>query len=314
MRRYGPLRSDFPPAAHTALRPATEADLELLLGWFGDPEVYRWWGGRPLTRDEVAEKYVGRRQPRVESFVIESGGEPVGYVQVHHGFEPYHRAGEGGIDLFVAPHARDRGIGKDAARRIVRHLLSERDWTRVTVDPAKDNPRALSFWRAVGFRFERDLDGEDGPAELLAVRAGDVWRPAPGGDPQAVSVQDVNPPESPRILEAEIVGDARTGSECLLARAEGGRRLAFVFEVTGDAPGVSLVDPAQLGEATGAAEDAPERFDAVVEPRADEWLPSLVAHPVAAAWLERVEARHPEPYRRWFEQTQYETGGEGGSG
>ena len=80
-----------------------------------------------------------------------------------------------------------------------------------------------------------------------------------------------------------------------------------------DAPGVSLVDPARLGDAT-AAEDSPERFEATLEPRADEWLPSLVAHPVAARWLRGVEGRAPEAYRRWFEQREYESGGEGGSG
>jgi hypothetical protein len=129
-----------------------------------------------------------------------------------------------------------------------------------------------------------------------------------------VSVQDVNPPESPRIASAEIVGDPRTGSECLLARDESGRYVAFAFEVTSDSPGVSLVDPARLRDVAEATEDDPRRFDSVVEPRADEWLPSLVAHPVAAKWLAHIERRHPAAYRIWFEQTQYESGGEQGSG
>jgi hypothetical protein len=129
-----------------------------------------------------------------------------------------------------------------------------------------------------------------------------------------VSVQDVNPPESPRIVEAEIVGDPRTGSECLVARDSAGRALAFAFEVSSDAPGVSLVDPASLQDVTAAPEDDARRFDAVLEPRADDWLPSLVAHPVAAEWLARIESRHPGAYRSWFEQTQYESGGEQGSG
>lgn len=183
----------------------------------------------------------------------------------------------------------------------------------MTVDPAKDNPRALRFWRSAGFRFVRDFEGDHGSAELLEVRAGEVLRSRQGGDGRGVSVQDVNPPESPRIVEAKIVGDPRSGSEFLLARDEGGRSLAFAFEVSSDSPGVSLVDPARLREAA-SAEDSPERFEAVVEPRADDWLPSLVAHPVGADWLAGVERRHPEAYRRWFEQRQYETGGEEGSG
>ena len=154
--------------AKVTLRPASESDLDLLTRWFSDPRVYEWWGGSPLRREVVAEKYVGRRRPAVESLIIEAQGQPVGYIQYHQGFADYHGAGEGGIDMFVASHARRRGFGRDAASTLVRHLLSERGWGRVTVDPAKNNPRALRFWRECGFQYERDLDSK-GPAELLSV-------------------------------------------------------------------------------------------------------------------------------------------------
>jgi aminoglycoside 6'-N-acetyltransferase len=152
----------------TALRPAQGSDLDLLARWFREPEVYRWWGGSPLPPETVAAKYTGKRRPRVESFVIEAEGRPVGYIQYHYGFEPYHRQGEGGIDMFIAPGVRRRGLGRDAARALVRHLLVDRGWRRVTVDPSKENPGALAFWRAVGFVYERDIDSK-GPAELLQI-------------------------------------------------------------------------------------------------------------------------------------------------
>ena len=129
-----------------------------------------------------------------------------------------------------------------------------------------------------------------------------------------MAIDDVNPPESPRIADAEVVRDAEGERDVLLARAEDGRTRAFVFEVESDAPGLSLVDPAQWRAAATAPEDSPERFDAVVEPRADEWLPSLLAHPVAAGWLRAIEEQHPSAYHEWFAQTQYESGGEEGSG
>ena len=129
-----------------------------------------------------------------------------------------------------------------------------------------------------------------------------------------MSVQDVTPPESPRIRHARVAHDVGTGGECLLVEDEHGRELAFVFEVESDAPGLSLVDPARWRQAAASMEDSPERFEVVVEPRADEWLPSLVAHPVAAEWLRRIEERHPAAYGIWFGQTQYESGGEQGSG
>lgn len=150
------------------LRPARESDLELLTDWFADPAIYEWWGGSPIPREVVAQKYTGRRRPAVESLIIEAEGRPVGYIQYHQGFEEYHDADEGGMDMFVEPDARRRGFGRDAAVTLVHHLLDKHGWSRVTVDPAKNNPRALRFWRACGFQYERDIES-DGPAELLTV-------------------------------------------------------------------------------------------------------------------------------------------------
>ncbi len=103
----------------TRLRQATEGDLALLVAWFSKPEVYRWWGGVPLSGDTVAEKYVGRRRPAVESLIVEKDGEPVGYIQFHQGFEDCHGADEGGIDMFIVPSNRRQGLGRDAIAALV---------------------------------------------------------------------------------------------------------------------------------------------------------------------------------------------------
>jgi aminoglycoside 6'-N-acetyltransferase len=157
------------------LRPSTPDDLELLVGWFADPEVYRWWGGRPLSRDEVRSKYAGVRSG-VDSYVVEATDEsttarPVGYAQSWE--DPLGPPdARRGIDLFIAPGSRRRGLGLDAARALVRHLLRDEGWPEVTVDPAADNPVALAFWASAGFRRVRDwLDHPDGPAILMSLDA-----------------------------------------------------------------------------------------------------------------------------------------------
>lgn len=129
------------------LRPVDEDDLELLAGWFGDPGFIEHWADTPLTRQEVAAKYVGRRRPDVESFVILADGIPVGYAQ-------YWRGGtaEGGVDLILEPRVRGRGYGPDAADALARHLLQHLRWTRVTADPAATNARAVRAWEKAGFR------------------------------------------------------------------------------------------------------------------------------------------------------------------
>ncbi|MFJ8888818.1 GNAT family N-acetyltransferase [Streptomyces sp. NPDC102402] len=131
----------------TSLIPATEEHLSLLAAWFADPEFVRDWGGRPLTRGEVAAKYIGRRRPAVVSLLVLKGVDPLGYAQ-------YVTAGphEGGIDMVLLPHAQGQGYGPDAARALVRHLLTFAGWDRVTVDPEASNRRAVRAWRKAGFR------------------------------------------------------------------------------------------------------------------------------------------------------------------
>jgi aminoglycoside 6'-N-acetyltransferase len=126
----------------TSLRPATDADLALLTRWLTDPEVYRWWDGTPATADDLRRRgYTGSRRPQKEPFIVHADREPVGYIQAWAG-----DADSGGIDLFLVPAARGRGLGPDAARALVRHLLMVHGWRRVTVDPAADNARAIRAW------------------------------------------------------------------------------------------------------------------------------------------------------------------------
>jgi aminoglycoside 6'-N-acetyltransferase len=149
----------------TSLRPASDDDLDLLVGWLADPEVYRWWEGRPLSQDEVTDLYTGRRRPEVDPFIIEADGVPVGYLQVWEGTET-----SGGIDMFLVPQARGRGLGPDAARAAASFLLDDRGWTEVTVDPLVDNHRAIRAFERAGFAPEgEELDDETGKRILRMV-------------------------------------------------------------------------------------------------------------------------------------------------
>ncbi|MFJ8871801.1 GNAT family N-acetyltransferase [Streptomyces sp. NPDC102473] len=131
----------------TSLIPVTQEHLSLLATWFADPEFVHNWGGRPLTREEVAAKYTGRRRPAVVSLLVLKGAEPLGYAQ-YVTANPH----EGGIDMVLLPHAQGQGYGPDAARALVRHLHTVEGWDRVTVDPEASNRWAIKAWSKAGFR------------------------------------------------------------------------------------------------------------------------------------------------------------------
>ena len=147
-----------------SLRPTSPDDLDLLTGWLTDPEVYRWWGGRAHSREEVAAKYIGARSPDVEGFIVEVETLPIGYLQYWIESET-----SGGLDMFLIPSARGKGLGPEAARLLAGYLFDVRGWTRITVDPLATNAGAIRGWERAGFRYERDMpDHPDGPSVLLS--------------------------------------------------------------------------------------------------------------------------------------------------
>lgn len=138
----------------TQLRPAVEADADLLVAWHADPEVSRYWDGDTFTREQVLADL---RRPHVDPYIVEADGEPVGYLQSwwDEGVEPR----RGGIDMFLVPGARGRGLGPDAARTLAESLVAQ-GWARVTVDPYTWNEPAIRAWRRAGF-----VDVETRPAD-----------------------------------------------------------------------------------------------------------------------------------------------------
>jgi aminoglycoside 6'-N-acetyltransferase len=130
--------------ALTVVRPATDDDADLLVAWHADPEVSRFWDDETPSRPEVLADLA---RPDVDPFIVEADGEPVGYLQ------SWWTDGEprrGGIDMFLIPGARGRGLGPDAARALTRSLLAE-GWAEVTVDPYVWNEAAIRSWRRAGF-------------------------------------------------------------------------------------------------------------------------------------------------------------------
>jgi aminoglycoside 6'-N-acetyltransferase len=137
----------------TQVRPATDDDADLLVAWHADPDVSRYWDDETKTRDEVLADL---QRADVDAYIVEFGGEPIGYVQAWWDDDAPRR---GGIDMFLVPSARGRGYGPDAARALTESLLAS-GWARVTVDPYTWNEPAVRAWRRAGF-----VDVEIRPAD-----------------------------------------------------------------------------------------------------------------------------------------------------
>ena len=120
------------------MRSATVEDAPLLAAWHADPEVSRYWDDETFTVEEMRERLA---RDDVDAWIVEAGGEPVGYLQ------SWREGGTGGLDGFLVPSARGRGLMPDAARTLATAL----DWPELTVDPYAWNDRAIRAWQKAGF-------------------------------------------------------------------------------------------------------------------------------------------------------------------
>jgi aminoglycoside 6'-N-acetyltransferase len=155
--------------ALTWVRAAGEDDVDLLVEWHLDPGVARFWDGETYTREEVRQRL---ERDDVRSFVIVEAARdaPVGYVQAWSD----DNWASGGLDMFLVPRARGRGLGPDAAQALARHLVRECGWTRVTVDPYLWNEAAIRAWERAGFaRASEHPPDADHTAPWLLMVFGD---------------------------------------------------------------------------------------------------------------------------------------------
>ena len=128
----------------TVVRRATDGDVDLLVGWYTDSETSRYWDGETFTPEEMRARL---RRERVDAWIVEAEGRPVGYLQSWWEADEPRR---GGLDGFLVPDARGRGLMPDAASALARSLLAA-GWQHVTVDPYAWNVRALRGWANAGF-------------------------------------------------------------------------------------------------------------------------------------------------------------------
>ncbi len=160
------------------LRPLQAEDVPALLAIQAQPGVARWWG------DPDGEKYDRKvaGTEGVTAFAIEVDGQVAGLIQYHEEDDERYRSA--GIDLYVGEEHQGQGIGTDAIRVMVRHLIEERGHHRLTIDPAAENTAAIRAYEKVGFRrvgvmrrYERDFDGDGWHDGLLMDLLADELAP-----------------------------------------------------------------------------------------------------------------------------------------
>lgn len=97
-------------------------------------------------------------------YLIEVGDETVGMIQSFEETDEMYQYAS--IDIAVRSAWQGQGIGPESIRTLARHLLDDRGYHRLTIDPAAHNAKAIKAYERVGFKpvgvmrkYERGPDG-----------------------------------------------------------------------------------------------------------------------------------------------------------
>jgi aminoglycoside 6'-N-acetyltransferase len=156
------------------LRPAVDRDAGALAAILAEPEVARWWGD--YDADRVRREHL--EDTRSETFAIEVDGSVAGILLVAEETDPEYR--HAGLDIGLGSAFQGSGLGREALRLAIDHLVADRGHHRFTIDPDVENERAIRCYAAVGFRpvgvmrqYWRDASGAWRDGLLMDLLAGE---------------------------------------------------------------------------------------------------------------------------------------------
>jgi GNAT superfamily N-acetyltransferase len=141
----------------TAIREATLADVNLLAPLF---DAYRQFYERP-TNLELSRTFLADRLEHGDSvvFIAEENGTGLGFVQLYPLFSSTARHPRRLWllnDLFVAPGARGRGIGRELMNR-ARRLAEETGACGLELVTGRTNANAQTLYESLGYHRDDEF-------------------------------------------------------------------------------------------------------------------------------------------------------------
>jgi aminoglycoside 6'-N-acetyltransferase len=154
---------DSLPVLHgerVTLRPVTDDDAAALLALLTEPSVAAWW--QVWDEARVRDMIRDREEPAA---AIELGGALIGLLLIGEETFPMYR--HASLDIAIATEHQGKGLGPEALRLAIAHLIEERKHHRFTIDPSAANEQAIRAYARIGFkpvgvlrRYELWADGE----------------------------------------------------------------------------------------------------------------------------------------------------------
>ncbi len=165
----------------------SENDIPLLINWFNQPHVQRWWP--TPEKEELIEKFLTRiRSKNTFGYIVYLDNHPIGYIQYY--YIDYNEEKTGmwlpklpentvGTDQFIGdPDYIGKGYGQRFITAFIKYLQTiEPNITTIIVDPEPENSIAIKCYEKVGFTKICSLHRPLGDALLMKYEIASKHKP-----------------------------------------------------------------------------------------------------------------------------------------
>lgn len=142
--------------ADLAIRPATPADVPLLLGLIRELADYEKLTHEVVATEEQLRQTLFGPTPCAEALIGDVGGQPAGFALYFQNYSTF--LAKPGLyleDLFVQPAHRGLGLGKALITAVAR-IAHERDCGRFEWTVLDWNTPAIRFYESLGAQMKAD--------------------------------------------------------------------------------------------------------------------------------------------------------------
>ena len=157
--------------------PVDEDHIDLLLTWVKLPHIRKYWP-RTLTDIELHNLYINNFNKQwMYPYIVEVDKKPMGYIQAYEaariGNELWleENTRTYGVDFFIGDESfLGQGYGLQMLQEFMKKFQSEHQVEKWVVSHHMENRGALHTYEKCGFKRAIEVDTDDGPTVLMALK------------------------------------------------------------------------------------------------------------------------------------------------
>lgn len=142
-------------------------DYQLLYEWCQSKSIYEWFEQRPLSLDEIKNKYQKKiKDNKQDCYFIKDKDKEIGYVQIYNINDKQKE-----YDIFLKEEYCSQGYGKEIINYIDELIFQEENIDSIILRPFKRNIRAIKCYQKCGYEIIEEIDDKDtlGNKEIAVI-------------------------------------------------------------------------------------------------------------------------------------------------